>query len=284
MSPVGKIVSPAVKTMSPVVRTMTRLGMIRITLLMTAASAIMSVAVAWLLSQVIAISNMSEHLWLAFVIPFFVTPGFSWLTAISMRESRMARKMAYELARRDPLTGVFNRRAFFDADQKARDASAKNTASRAILFLDIDHFKMVNDTWGHEGGDAVLVHLAGLLQNCTRKSDLISRFGGEEFVVEAIDCETEGAISLAERILSEIRAAHVSFGACTISYTVSIGIAAGDKSLPTDRLLACADAQLYIAKQNGRNDWRCDPAPGHAAPASAAASTPASRRLIEQAA
>ena len=270
--------------MSPVVKTMTRLGMVRITLLMTVASAIMSVGVAWLLSLVITISNIQEHLWLAFVIPFFVTPGFSWLTALSMRESRRARKMAYELARRDPLTGVFNRRAFFDADQKARDTAAKNTVSRAILFLDIDHFKMVNDTWGHEGGDAVLVHLARLLQNCTRKSDLISRFGGEEFVVEAVDCETEGAVSLAERILDEIRAAQVSFGTHSIAYTVSIGIAAGDKSLPTDRLLACADAQLYIAKQNGRDGWRCDPQPGLAAPASPAASALASRRLIEQAA
>jgi diguanylate cyclase (GGDEF)-like protein len=229
------------------------MGMVRITVFMTIVSAFMSLGVARVISLIIPVGDLDIHLRLAFAIPFFVTPMFSWLTAMSMRDSKRARKTAFDLARLDPLTGVFNRRAFFEREARSRTETDTASASKTVLFLDIDHFKAINDTFGHEGGDAVLVHLAGILKVAVRDGDIVARFGGEEFVIVAHACEGPGAVALADRIIAMVHEGRACLGSRHIPYTVSIGVASGARSVAIERLLADADANLYVAKQTGRD-------------------------------
>lgn len=247
-------------------KTMTKLGMLRIAALSTVASAILSAIVAFLFSFVVEVPDLRMHLKLSFIIPFFVTPLFSWMTAVALRESRQARIKAFQLARTDPLTGLLNRRAFFEANDNARKIR-EPSALRSILFIDIDHFKTINDTFGHEGGDKVLREFSTLLTNIVRKADLVARFGGEEFIIEAAEVTPDDAIAIANRILDEVRTHEAPFHGSTIPYSVSIGIAHGDYATPIDPLLATADAQLYLAKKSGRDCVRSDDAPtGHSVP------------------
>lgn len=255
----GRMISPAVRTMS-------RLGMLRVTALMTVVSAFMSLGVAWLLAFVMPVVDSPTNMTMAFIIPFVVTPGFSYLTALSLRESRAARKAAFEMARRDPLTGVANRRAFFECDGHAKTPSHGERRSRSLLFLDIDHFKSINDTRGHEAGDAVLVHLARLLVDTTRKDDVVARFGGEEFVLLLDNCDAAGAQTLAKRILTAVRNAPCPAEAGAIRYTVSIGIAVGDADTSVAALIAEADNHLYAAKAGGRNTIRSAACPADDVP------------------
>ena len=159
---------------------------------------------------------------------------------------------AQKAARLDPLTEVFNRRAFFEAEAVAL-GKFRPSDRRMILFLDIDHFKSINDRFGHEGGDEVLRAFSKLLRSSLRKDDLVARFGGEEFVIELAGASATDAEMIAERIRAEAQSSGVMFRSRRIDYTVSIGIAAGAFEDPVDRLLGTANAQLYLAKQSGRN-------------------------------
>jgi diguanylate cyclase (GGDEF)-like protein len=235
---------------------MGRLGLVCVTAIMTLLSALLSTFIAWLFSFVIHVPNYDVHIFLAFVIPFFVTPAFSFLTALSMRELQRSRRRAVDLARLDALTGIANRRAFFDAARKRSEESRLYKNSQAVLFIDIDHFKLTNDSCGHDGGDAVLKHFAELLRACTRQDDLVARVGGEEFVVHIEDIDATGLASIAAGIVARVRMSPVCFGAEEIGYTVSIGGAITDIATSVDILLSVADKQLYMVKNDGRDNHR----------------------------
>jgi diguanylate cyclase (GGDEF)-like protein len=209
-----------------------------------------------LFSFVIHVPNYDVHIFLAFVIPFFVTPAFSFVTALSMRELQRSRRRAVDLARLDTLTGIANRRAFFDAAKKRGEESRLSINSRAVLFIDIDYFKSINDRYGHDGGDAVLKHFAELLRACTRQDDLVARIGGEEFVVLIEGIEEAGLATIASGIIARVRMSPVCFVAEQIRYTVSIGGAIADIATSVDVLLSIADKQLYMVKNDGRDNHR----------------------------
>ena len=163
------------------------------------------------------------------------------------------------LAMTDALTGLANRRHF--GDQLAREATraAENGRPLSLLVMDIDHFKVVNDKHGHPAGDEVLRHVALLLEEQVRGSDLLARVGGEEFAVLAVDTAMLEAGQLAERLRSAIeRSGPVSVGHAAVAVTISVGVAtrhirAGDLARAPEHLLAAADDALYRAKRNGRN-------------------------------
>ncbi len=238
--------------MHPLVKAMTRLGVFKVTMISTVFSALASTFVTWIFSFFIAMQEPALHFRLAFLVPFFVAPGFSYFTALAMRESRRARVNAVKAARIDPLTELLNRRAFFEADGRALEKFGP-LARRTILFVDIDHFKSINDSHGHEGGDEVLRHFSKLILKCLRKDDLVARFGGEEFVVELTGASPEEVENVAERIRSEAQSTPAAFRSGFIDFTVSIGVSGGSFAELIDRLLSSADAQLYLAKQSGRN-------------------------------
>jgi len=153
------------------------------------------------------------------------------------------------LATRDGLTGLANRRLFEETLQREVARSHRRKAPLALVVLDVDHFKDVNDTVGHQAGDAVLREVARAMVGNTKASDLPARYGGDEFVVLLPDCTGDDALAVAERL----RAA-VVVDVTAVPVTVSAGVGAmpvnaGDG----ERLVAAADAALYSAKREGRD-------------------------------
>jgi len=159
------------------------------------------------------------------------------------------------LTRLDGLTGLFNRNTFVELTRRELDRAQRQGSSTTILLLDLDHFKRVNDTWGHPAGDAVLRHVATLASSTVRSTDLVGRLGGEEFIVLLPNTSAEAGRKLAEKLRHRIEAHPVSWEKLTIPATVSIGLA-GTTALEKrdfDNLYTDADKALYIAKQRGRN-------------------------------
>ncbi|MFO0685964.1 MAG: GGDEF domain-containing protein [Sandaracinus sp.] len=165
-------------------------------------------------------------------------------------------KRLYEATVRDKLTGVYNRH-HLDERLAAEVAYAKRHGTAlSLLFVDADHFKKVNDTFGHAGGDAVLVALGKLLLASMREEDVVARYGGEEFIVVLRGIAKTNAAAVAERIRGDVQALAVEHEGQKIPFTVSIGAAALESERENEdvaSLLARADEALYAAKGGGRN-------------------------------
>ncbi|MCG6656317.1 GGDEF domain-containing protein [Halomonas campisalis] len=158
------------------------------------------------------------------------------------------------LSQMDELTRLGNRRHLLEAAEVLHQQSRRNGQPLSLALLDLDHFKRLNDTYGHPAGDRVLVRFAEALREETRQADVIARMGGEEFCVLMPDTPASGALELAERIRKRIAAlSHQELGIPT-SISVSLGVATGDgESSNFDSLYSRADHALYLAKANGRN-------------------------------
>ncbi len=160
------------------------------------------------------------------------------------------------LAHTDPLTHLLNRRGLHVRLASELDRVRRYNAPLGLLLIDLDHFKSVNDTYGHLAGDDVLTEMGKLLQNGTRSVDIVGRYGGEEFVVVLPETGVEGVMVFAQRIRDKIAAHKFSFGQGITSHlTASVGVAnfpsAGNHS--PEELLHAADMALYKAKESGRN-------------------------------
>lgn len=159
-----------------------------------------------------------------------------------------------ELADTDPLTGFPNRRGISSFSEDAMSEFSSAGTPFSVLVVDIDHFKRINDTFGHAAGDEVIRHVANLVKTAIRPSDRAARFGGEEFVALLKDCPLANASEVAERARRAIENDMVIYGGSAIRCTASIGVAVVD---PADRdaqdVIARADAALYVAKASGRN-------------------------------
>jgi diguanylate cyclase (GGDEF)-like protein len=160
----------------------------------------------------------------------------------------------HQLSQTDPLTGLANRRAFDDAMEAERRRQHRSKETAALLMIDIDHFKNVNDTYGHDAGDHALVELARVLRTTVRTTDLPARFGGEEFVVLLTATQEAGAADMAERIRVAVERLRIRHPAGDVRLTVSIGVAAIPPEGPgwADAVTR-ADHAMYRAKERGRN-------------------------------
>ncbi|WP_229455256.1 diguanylate cyclase [Massilia sp. KIM] len=160
----------------------------------------------------------------------------------------------------DHLTGLANRRAFFDAAEQELARSRVSPRPTAVLVLDADHFKSINDRYGHPGGDAVLQHLAAILGDTFREVDVVARIGGEEFAVLLPSTDLACAAVVAERLRASVASQPARYEGQAIACTVSAGVAASvDGAENVDQLLKRADQALYAAKRGGRNRverWR----------------------------
>jgi diguanylate cyclase (GGDEF)-like protein len=154
----------------------------------------------------------------------------------------------------DPLMGVFNRRYLERRLREEFHRAQRYHLPLSILLIDIDHFKFLNDTWGHPVGDQVLVQLGKLVMNTVRYTDIVARYGGDELLVIAPNTSTNAACRLGERLRLAVEETPLVTGEQSLPYTVSIGIAAlGDTHCDGISLLSCADEALYCAKRDGRN-------------------------------
>jgi len=162
-------------------------------------------------------------------------------------------KKLFESALRDGLTHTFNRRYFLDRLNGEMRFAIRHSKPMALLFIDIDHFKKINDSYGHQAGDAVLTGVARVMMTTIRAEDVLARYGGEEFAIICREIELPGAEALARRLCGAISAAQYEHNGQVIPVTVSIG-AAVDRSIEEPQgLIAAADAAMYEAKKTGRN-------------------------------
>ena len=173
--------------------------------------------------------------------------------AYQFRDSEKARQQAEYLARHDPLSGLLNRRAFHEQVEPSWSIAVRSGRPISAIMLDIDHFKVVNDRYGHDVGDQVLVEIAQLLIENSRSGDLISRWGGEEFLLVLPETCLEQAATLAERIRQGIEARRPITRHGQISISASLGVAERSQEATLDALIALADINLYQAKRAGRN-------------------------------
>lgn len=166
-----------------------------------------------------------------------------------------------QLATHDDLTGLLNRRAMLDRMQLEQHRSLRSGSPLLIAQLDIDHFKAVNDTHGHAAGDLVLQSFADTVRRNVRDTDVLARWGGEEFVLLLCDTPAADAVALMERLRQAVQAMQVPVpqGGGPITVTVSIGLARHAPADPLAGTLERADRALYAAKAGGRN--RVVPAP-----------------------
>jgi diguanylate cyclase (GGDEF)-like protein len=160
-----------------------------------------------------------------------------------------------ESALRDGLTRAYNKRYFGERVESELQYALRHDAPVSLIFIDIDHFKRINDVHGHQAGDNVLVQLATLASSMLREDDVFARYGGEEFAVIARGMDVAAAEALSERIRASVEAHPFGAGDQTIPVTISIGIsrAPGLGIATTIDLVARADEALYAAKRAGRN-------------------------------
>ena len=181
--------------------------------------------------------------------PLMIVNGFGFILLCKLQDDR---KME-ELATVDGLTGLLNRRAFFERTETARALSIRLQKPVALMMLDIDHFKRLNDRFGHATGDDALVVFAHTVRDVLREQDVMGRLGGEEFALAMPGTDLAGALQAAERLRSKVSDAPVLTDGNTYMMTVSIGVVLIDPNEPINSALARADRALYSAKSNGRN-------------------------------
>lgn len=180
--------------------------------------------------------------------------AFSELTALAFANVRLRENLRYQ-SMRDPLTGLYNRRYLEDFLLKQIHQSERTKSPISLLMLDLDHFKKINDTYGHDAGDVALKELGKILQEDIRVGDIAARYGGEEFIVAFYNTDEKTIKTRAESIREAVSRLQVKYGAQPVGpITVSIGVAV----YPTDgrntnELIESADKALYFAKTNGKN-------------------------------
>lgn len=165
-------------------------------------------------------------------------------------------RQIFDAATRDFLTGLYNRRQLFELGQSLYANARRGQYTLAAAMVDADHFKRVNDIHGHQMGDAALVWLAKTMQQCMRESDLVARFGGEEFVILAVGTTRADAITAFERLRVAIEAMEIPLDQGVLNITVSIGVTL-ELSDSLEKMLGKADEALYQAKHSGRNRVVC---------------------------
>jgi diguanylate cyclase (GGDEF)-like protein len=172
----------------------------------------------------------------------------------SLRQLKEAHRQLEGLSRQDSLTRVSNRRSLMDALVLEFHRSRRYRHPFALLFLDVDRFKEINDRYGHAFGDHVLLHVVQLAKGVIRPPDIIGRYGGEEFVIGLVECDQAGALQIAERIRLKIAEDRFAWEAQATAVTVSIGVAMLSQEIDrVETLIAHADQAMYQAKRRGRN-------------------------------
>lgn len=243
------------------------LGPLLLTWPVTFSAAVLSARVAWatvgvagvVFAVFVSFSRGVDGvmLWIEAVSSLVV---ICWMVVRLQNQSLRLREALANLARTDPLTGLVNRRGFDEALAREHARNRRGGPPMALLLVDIDHFKRVNDSWGHQAGDVTLHRLGELLTASFRQVDVVGRIGGEEFAVLLTGSAPNEAVARAHLLCDTVRAAAREW---EHPITVSVGVATHPAAAPSPAdLLAAADAALYAAKAAGRDRVREESVPG----------------------
>lgn len=182
--------------------------------------------------------------------------GGTAVLVILMSKNRSERQIV-EAAKTDNLTGAINRQAFFEGAERLLDRCCKDGSPYSMVMFDLDHFKNINDTQGHQAGDRILISFANTVQTTLRPNDLFGRYGGEEFLVVLPDASVETAYVIAERVRKAFAESHRFFNGSPLNATVSAGVASISTTCDLNDIIASVDRAMYAAKHNGRNRVEC---------------------------
>ncbi len=234
------------------------LGQIRSVLLISFISTLSSIILTLLITVLTGNINR-EELFIALsygtALPLIISSVVSWpIVKIVLRLDKLETEMRY-LASYDGLTKVLNRRAFLEKADYLLQVAKRQRLSFSVVLADIDNFKRINDQFGHEAGDDVLQQVGSLFNSCIRESDLIGRYGGEEFVLLFTTPDPTKAVNACERLHKQLRQLVVPFKGHSIQVTISIGVAhfKPTTDISLQELLSQADQAMYHAKNNGKD-------------------------------
>ncbi|TQV86859.1 GGDEF domain-containing protein [Aliikangiella coralliicola] len=223
-------------------------------LLISTFSMIMALALDVVLVWILNYDYRTEDLIGAIVLPFLVAPVISWYTLEILYEVDRLEVEKKKAATYDSLTGLLNRRAFIQSCNSIFELAKRNKQHCCLIAIDIDFFKKINDTFGHQAGDNVLAEFGNIAKTHAKTCDLAGRLGGEEFAFFLPKTSLQQAKILAEKLLSAAKTAEIIYDNAKIQLTISIGIATTNgQSHTLQNLLKNADQALYHAKHSGRD-------------------------------
>lgn len=192
-------------------------------------------------------------IFIAMFVPLIVAFPVAWFTVNMVFEIHKLEEEARNLVTYDALTGLLSRRAFLEQANYLCRLAMRQGAGFTILILDLDHFKKINDNYGHAAGDRVLETFGKIVRQISRSSDLAGRIGGEEFAFVLPYTTAEQALNFTERLHQTIRETVVDDHGVAIRFSVSIGVAFCAQMVTVEKAMALADKALYQAKKSGRN-------------------------------
>ena len=233
-----------------------RIGALRATLITCFFSSLGSLTLTWLSLRFMGYDSMGNAFWISLLVPLplaFLFGGINCLLIVALERAWIK---ANEMAMVDSLTGLSNRRRFMPAAEREIVLARRHQQPVALLVLDVDHFKAINDAHGHVTGDQVLVEVGKRCQQALRATDLLARWGGEEFIVLLPNTPATQAQQLAERVRATVSAsAQLQVQGRAAHVTVSVGVAgAGAGQVGSlEMLIQLADVALYRAKHAGRD-------------------------------
>lgn len=233
-----------------------RLGVLWTTLLFSVGASLFSLLLTWLILRMIGYQDMGSAFYISLVVPLPMTLISGGIIFSLMIALEKARSQAHALSMTDSLTGLSNRRHFLQGVQRELHLAQRHQQPMALLILDVDHFKRVNDLYGHSMGDQVLIEISQCCTQALRTTDLLARWGGEEFVVLLPNTHREHAHQLAERVREAVaNLAQLRARSEAVRVTISVGVACAEpgQTVTLDVLVQTADRALYEAKRGGRN-------------------------------
>ncbi|WP_457748357.1 sensor domain-containing diguanylate cyclase [Sulfurimonas sp.] len=187
-----------------------------------------------------------------YILPIFILMLFSvYLVFLYQKSKNLNYKLKLQTVK-DYMTGAYNRRYFFEVAETLYLRAKRKRSKLAVIMIDIDDFKIINDSYGHDNGDLAIIEVRKILEKNLRKYDLFARFGGEEFCILLDDISKEDVVNLFEKIRKDFEENEIMNAEVRIHYTVSFGIAYGMMG-SLEKLIKIADEALYASKQNGKN-------------------------------